>query len=785
MLEEDDKTSQTPQKSRRVAKRPSGPAVTFSAASDDGQDQEKPAAAGAATAAPLFKAAPPPPQPAAEPAGSDDQRASAPDEKQDERPKQQKQGNQQKQGKQNNQQKKKDKQQGETDASGSSSADDNAQEKGESGGPRRRRRRRRGDGDGEAKKSSGPDQVTAVKGSTRIEAKRQRRREGRESGRRRAPVLSEAEFLARREAVKRDMVVRQDGRLTQIAVLEDDVLVEHYVNRATVTSTVGHVYLGRVQNVLPSMEAAFVDVGAGRNAVLYAGEVNWQAAGMSGQPKRIEKALSAGDKVLVQVTKDPVGHKGARLTSQISLPGRFVVLVPDGSMTGISRKLPDKERSRLRAILKRVLPEGFGVIVRTAAEGASEENIERDVSVLTKEWERIQRASETSKAPALLHSEPDLALRVVRDIFNSDFESLVVSGDEVWTTLKGYIDDNAPDLSERLTHWTGEGDVFAARRIDEQLSKALDRKVYLPSGGSLVIDHTEAMTVVDVNTGRFTGQGGNLEETVTKNNLEAAEEVVRQLRLRDVGGIIVIDFIDMVLEDNRDLVVRRLVECLSRDRTKHQVSDVSSLGLVQMTRKRIGQGLLETFGETCDCCQGRGIKVSATPVEQRRPERLRRPMRPPGAHDPVEAARRAAAGVPADAGEDVDEGADEELEGVDEDDNTTGGVMGEEDVDFEGDDSDAGSAQDDSGDQEDLDENDSDEDDDADEDDSDDDDSDEDDDSDGSDDFEDEALDDFDLDEESADDASESDEDSESDEPGADESNGDEPQGSDEPRDQA
>ncbi len=513
----------------------------------------------------------------------------------------------------------------------------------EGGGPkRRRRRRRRGDDGDSGSTDSRKDEVTAVKGSTRMEAKKQRRREGRESGRRRAPVVSEAEFLARRESVKRTMIVRERGTLTQIGVLEDGILVEHYVNQATASSQTGNVYLGRVQNVLPSMEAAFVDIGRGRNAVLYAGEVNWDAAGLEGQPKRIEHALSSGDKVLVQVTKDPIGHKGARLTSQVSLPGRFLVYVPDGSMTGISRRLPDKERSRLRAILREIIPEGAGVIVRTAAEGASEEDLTRDVEHLKAAWERIKTKAEKASPPKLLHSEPDLALRIVRDIFNADFESLTVSGDSVADQLVSYIAENAPGLSDRVVRWTGNDDVFAQQRLDEQLAKALDRKVYLPSGGSLVIDRTEAMTVIDVNTGRFTGQGGNLEETVTRNNLEAAEEVVRQIRLRDSGGIIVIDFIDMVLESNRDLVLRRLVECLGRDRTKHQVAEVTSLGLVQMTRKKIGQGLLETFSENCECCAGRGVKVHTDPVERRDRERRPRSVRPPGAHDPVEAARSAA-----------------------------------------------------------------------------------------------------------------------------------------------
>ena len=493
---------------------------------------------------------------------------------------------------------------------------------------RRRRRRRRGGGEEGSENDDPPNtvvrvreprsrnsEVTSVKGSTRLEAKKQRRREGREAGRRRPSILTEAEFLARREAVDRVMIVRQRDDRTQIAVLEDGVLVEHYVNRSTGGSMIGNVYLGRVQNVLPSMEAAFVDVGRGRNAVLYAGEVNWDAAGLEGQPKRIEAALKSGDPVLVQVSKDPLGHKGARLTAQISLPGRFLVYVPEGSMTGISRKLPDTERSRLKSILRQIVPEDAGVIVRTAAEGASEEELRRDVERLTAQWEQIKaKAASASDGPALLHGEPDLAIKVVRDIFNEDFGRLVVEGDAAWTEIESYVTGVAPDLAERVTKWVGPGDMFSDYRIDEQLAKALDRKVWLPSGGSLVIDRTEAMTVVDVNTGKFTGQGGNLEETVTKNNLEAAEEIVRQLRLRDVGGIVVIDFIDMVLESNRDLVLRRLLECLGRDRTKHQVAEVTSLGLVQMTRKRIGQGLLEVFSEPCEACQGRGYHVHSDPV---------------------------------------------------------------------------------------------------------------------------------------------------------------------------
>ena len=409
------------------------------------------------------------------------------------------------------------------------------------------------------------------------------------------------------------MVVRQRKDRTQIAVLEDGVLVEHYVNRSSHQSYVGNVYLGKVQNVLPSMEAAFVDVGKGRNAVLYAGEVNFDVSGMEGQPKRIESALKAGQSLLVQVTKDPVGHKGARLTSQVSLPGRYLVYVPGASMTGISRKLPDTERNRLKQILKKVMPENAGVIVRTAAEGAAEEELARDVSRLAAQWEAIEKKAKTASAPALLYGEPDLTIRVIRDVFNEDFSKLVVSGDEAWDVVDEYVRYVAPHLAERLSRWEGDRDVFAEYRIDEQLAKALERKVWLPSGGSLVIDKTEAMTVVDVNTGKFTGQGGNLEETVTRNNLEAAEEIVRQLRLRDVGGIVVIDFIDMVLESNRELVLRRLLECLARDRTKHQVAEVTSLGLVQMTRKRVGAGLLEAFSTPCECCNGRGVILTFDP----------------------------------------------------------------------------------------------------------------------------------------------------------------------------
>ena len=503
---------------------------------------------------------------------------------------------------------------------GQSSGDDQPQPDGSDREPRRRPAR------GGQGADTSADEVQGITGSTRLEAKRQRRRDGRDAGRRRQPILSESEFLARRESVDRVMVVREkqradgEGVMTQVGVLEDKVLVEHFVTTESARSMVGNVYLGRVQNVLPSMEAAFVDIGRNRNGVLYAGEVNWEAAGLGGKARRIEQALKPGDMVLVQVTKDPVGQKGARLSTQISLAGRFLVYVPDGNSTGISRKLPDTERRRLKAILKDVVPEGSGVIIRTAAEGVSEEEIGRDVERLATQWNEIAEASAKrtasgSGSPVALYEEPDLLVKVVRDLFNEDFTKLVIQGDTSWDTVHDYVSRVAPEMVERVQRYDNpDVDVFSTHRVDEQLAKALDRKVWLPSGGSLVIDRTEAMTVIDVNTGKYTGSGGNLEETVTRNNLEAAEEIVRQLRLRDVGGMVIIDFIDMVLEANRDLVLRRLTEALGRDRTRHQVSEVTSLGLVQLTRKKLGTGLVEAFSTPCEHCQGRGLIVHADPV---------------------------------------------------------------------------------------------------------------------------------------------------------------------------
>ena len=501
---------------------------------------------------------------------------------------------------------------------------------------RRRRRRARGEGvtPGETIEEDGvltvvkvrPVRVREPRNENKTFNRRDRnkfdrpdRRERRDFTRKRGTVITESEFLARREAVERTMLVRQIADRTQIAIIEDDVMVEHYVNRNSNISYVGNVYLGKVQNVLPSMEAAFVDIGKGRNAVLYAGEVNWDAHGLSDTaPRKIEQVLKSGQSVLVQVTKDPIGQKGARLTSQISLPGRYLVYVPGGGMSGISRRLPDNERNRLKSILKNLIPDQAGVIIRTAAEGAPEAELERDVTRLKAQWEDIEKkASDSStSAPSLLYGEPDLTVRVIRDIFNEDFNKMLVQGDQAWDDIQNYIGHIAPELASKIEKWVTPKDLFAENRVEEQLAKAFDRKVYLPSGGSLVIDRTEAMIVIDVNTGKFIGKGGNLEETVTKNNLEAAEEIARQLRLRDMGGIIVIDFIDMTLESNRELVLRRLVECLGRDRTKHQVAEVTSLGLVQMTRKRVGQGLIEAFSTTCESCGGRGIHIHSEPVKK-------------------------------------------------------------------------------------------------------------------------------------------------------------------------
>ena len=406
------------------------------------------------------------------------------------------------------------------------------------------------------------------------------------------------------------MVITEHGDRDQIAVLEEDVLVQHYVTRTGAHSMVGNVYLGRVQNVLPGMEAAFIDIGRGRNGVLYAGEVNYSPEDLEGPQPRIEQVLKNGQPVMVQVTKDPMGGKGARLTAQISMPGRFLVFVPNANISGISRRLPDDERRRLKTIMKKVGPDGHGVIVRTAAEGASEDALTGDLLRLVREWEDIQKHSKKAKAPAVLYEEPELTVRVVRDLFtDEEFKELATDSPRVYEKVMSYVHDVAPDLETKVHLHQGRLPVFEEYRVVEQIHKALDKKVWLPSGGYLFIERTEAMTIVDVNTGKSVGKT-NLEATVTNTNLEGAREVARQLRLRDIGGIIVIDFIDMLLEKNKKQVEDAMKEALAVDKTRSQVFEIGPLGLMQVTRKRVSGGLIESFSETCPTCEGRGILVN-------------------------------------------------------------------------------------------------------------------------------------------------------------------------------
>jgi ribonuclease E len=406
------------------------------------------------------------------------------------------------------------------------------------------------------------------------------------------------------------MVITERDERDQIAVLEQDVLVQHYVTRQGATSMVGNVYLGRVQNVLPGMEAAFVDIGRGRNGVLYAGEVNYRPEDLEGPAPRIENVLKSGQAVMVQVTKDPMGGKGARLTAQISLPGRYLVLAPDQELSGISRRLPDAERKRLKTILKKVQPSGHGVIVRTAAEGAAEEAIVHDMKRLAGLWEDIQKQAKKVKAPAVLYEEPELTLRVFRDLFtDEEFKGLVTDSPRVHERVLAYVRDIAPDLEPKISLESGPLPAFEEHRIEEQIHKALDRKVWLPSGGYLIIERTEAMTIVDVNTGKSVGKT-NLEETVVNTNLEAAKEVARQLRLRDIGGIIVVDFIDMLLDKNKSRVEETMKQAMALDKTRSQVFEIGPLGLMQVTRKRVSSGLVESFSETCPTCEGRGILIN-------------------------------------------------------------------------------------------------------------------------------------------------------------------------------
>ncbi|MEX2101175.1 MAG: Rne/Rng family ribonuclease, partial [Actinomycetota bacterium] len=438
-----------------------------------------------------------------------------------------------------------------------------------------------------------------------------RLRRGRATTRTRAPRRRRQELIIPPRITDKQMVITEHGDRDQIAILEDRDLVQHYVTRAGAKSMVGNVYLGRVQNVLPGMEAAFVDVGKGRNAVLYAGEVNYSAEELDGDtPPRIEEVLKPGQSVIVQVTKDPMGGKGARLTAQISMPGRFLVMVPQSNVFGISRRINDDDRKRLKAIAKAIKPSEHGVIIRTAAEKATEEQLDADLQRTIDAWKAIEKRSKKAKAPDLLYEEPELTVRVVRDLFtDEEFKELVTDSEAIYAKVNGYLTDVAPDLAEKVRMHEGKLSAFEAFHVTEQIHKALDRKVWLPSGGYLIIERTEAMTVVDVNTGKSVGKT-NLEETVVNTNLEASREVARQLRLRDIGGIIIVDFIDMLLEKNKNQVVDTLREAMSLDKTRSQVYEIGPLGLLEITRKRVSGGLVESFSETCPTCEGRGILIN-------------------------------------------------------------------------------------------------------------------------------------------------------------------------------
>ena len=445
-----------------------------------------------------------------------------------------------------------------------------------------------------------PKQKTAGK------SRKQRQEPSRRPAEKRTRRPRHVEVAPPPDTARKQMLVRTLPHQTQIVVMEGPVLVEHYVASSDKKSLVGNVYLGKVRNVLPGMEAAFIDFGEGKNGVLYAGDVNFPSFELNGKPKRIESVLQPGDPVLVQVVKDAMGHKGARLTNQVSLAGRYLVLAPDASVRGISRRLPDEERRRLRDLIAEHRPEGMGVIVRTAADGASADDIKGDIGRLQEVWRTIESKHKTASAPQLLYEEPPLVLRVIREHFTRDFKRLVIDDQRTYDRVVQYLKGTEADLLEQVSYYTDEMALFERFHVEDQLRKALDRKVRLPSGGHVVVDRTEALTVIDVNTGRFVGTS-NLEDTVLANNLEAAEEIARQLRLRDIGGIIVIDFIDMETMKNQEAVLLRLREHLAKDKTRTQVFDVSNLGLVEMTRKNVSAGLLESFSELCPRCSGRGV----------------------------------------------------------------------------------------------------------------------------------------------------------------------------------
>ena len=498
-----------------------------------------------------------------------------------------------------------------------------------SGSGRRRRRRRggRGRGQGGANQGGGQDG-----GGQNQQGQQQGQRQG--GGRQRggnrpveavtddAPVeLDEDTLRSRRGRERRGkpigrytMCVSVSGGITQIAVFEGRQLIEHYLSRPAddVTEIHGNVYLAKVQNVLPGMEAAFVDIGTPKNAVIYRGDLQYDDKEFDGKGRpRIEQVLRSRQTILAQVTKNPIAHKGARLTQEVSLPGRFVVLVPNSTTYGISKRLPESERKRLRNILDRVKPKQHGIIVRTASENITKEEIERYVRRLLNQWEEIEKLAERSQAPSLLYREPEMAFRFIREEFNKDFRGVIIDDPDMFERVRTYVESVNPALVDRISYHDPETEtlpLFERHHVHEQLRKALDRKVWLPSGGSLIIEHTEALTVVDVNTGKNVGRS-SLEETVFRNNLEAAEELARQLRLRDIGGIIVIDFVDMEVRANREAVATTLRDALARDKTRTQVFDISDLGLVEMTRKRIGEGLLESFANACADCGGRGVHL--------------------------------------------------------------------------------------------------------------------------------------------------------------------------------
>ena len=452
--------------------------------------------------------------------------------------------------------------------------------------------------------------------------KRRRGGRGRSGGERRpATVATEADVIERRRGRERNgrpvgrnfMCVQVRPHLTQVAVLEGRSLIEHYVSRPAddISQIHGNIYVGKVQNVLPGMEAAFVDIGTPKNAVLYRGDVQYDSEDIVDSEPRIEQILKAKQLIVCQVTKNPIGVKGARLTQEVSLPGRFVVLIPNSKTYGISKRLPDDERKRLRNILDRVKPAEHGLIVRTAAESATEHELKADMSRLLDQWSAIEEKARKATSPTLLYREPPLAVRVIREEFNSEYRGVVIDDRQLFEDLHSYVEAFNPELADRIEYFDPDAEglpIFERHHVHEQLHKALDRKVWLPSGGSLIIEHTEALTVIDVNTGRNVGTS-NLEATVFQNNLEAAEEIAHQLRLRDIGGIIVIDFIDMEIKENRKKVVEAFRSALSRDKTRTQVFDISELGLVEMTRKRIGEGLLTSFADQCQVCLGRGVVV--------------------------------------------------------------------------------------------------------------------------------------------------------------------------------